>query len=37
MVVTLSFFVWAALHFGLGSIGLTQALAKARADRGELG
>ncbi len=35
VIISLCFYVWAAFHYLLGSIGLTQALAKARADRGE--
>ncbi|MEO8115218.1 MAG: MFS transporter, partial [Phenylobacterium sp.] len=35
IVVTLCFLVWAAVHYLLGSIGLVQALSRARADRGE--
>jgi hypothetical protein len=35
IVITLLFFVWAALHYGLGSLGLNKALAAARTARGE--
>jgi len=35
IIVTLLFYVWAGFHYLLGAIGLTKALAKARADRGE--
>ncbi len=35
IVVSIFFYAWAAFHYLLGSFGLAQALAKARADRGE--
>jgi MFS family permease len=35
IIVAYAFGVWGALHYLLGSFGLSQALAKARADRGE--
>lgn len=35
IIVSIFFYAWAAFHYLLGSIGLTQAMAKARADRGE--
>jgi len=35
IVVTVCLYVWAGFHYLLGSIGLAQALAKARAARGE--
>ena len=35
IIVSLCFYLWAAFHYFLGSIGLVQAMAKARADRGE--
>ena len=35
VIVSICFYLWAAFHYLLGSIGLTQALAKARTDRGE--
>jgi MFS family permease len=35
VIVSICFYLWAAFHYLLGSIGLAQALAKARADRGE--
>ena len=35
VVISICFLLWAAFHYLLGSIGLVQALAKARADRGE--
>jgi MFS family permease len=35
IIVTLCFYLWAAFHYLLGSIGLTKALSQARTDRGE--
>jgi MFS family permease len=35
IVVSIFFYAWAAFHYLLGSFGLAQALAKARAERGE--
>ena len=35
IIVSLCFYLWAAFHYLLGSFGLAQAMAKARADRGE--
>jgi MFS family permease len=35
IIVSLCFYLWASVHYLLGGIGLTKALAKARADRGE--
>ncbi|MBP8246552.1 MAG: MFS transporter [Phenylobacterium sp.] len=35
VIVSICFYLWAAFHYLLGSIGLTKALAKARTDRGE--
>ena len=35
LLVTFVAFLWGALHYFLGAIGLTEALAKARAERGE--
>ncbi len=35
VVVSICFYLWAAFHYLLGSFGLVQALAKARAARGE--
>jgi MFS family permease len=35
IIVSLCFYLWASAHYLLGAIGLTKALAKARADRGE--
>ena len=35
VIVSICFYLWAAFHYLLGSIGLTKTLAKARADRGE--
>ncbi len=35
IIISYAFGVWGALHFALAAIGLPQALAKARADRGE--
>jgi MFS family permease len=35
IIVAYAFGVWGAVHYALAAIGLTQALAKARADRGE--
>jgi len=35
IVVSVFFYAWAAFHYLLGSFGLAQAMAKARADRGE--
>ena len=35
VVISICFLLWAAFHYFLGSIGLVQALAKARAERGE--
>ncbi len=29
------FYLWASVHYFLGSIGLVKAMSKARADRGE--
>ena len=36
VIVSLCFYLWAGFHYFLGSIGLVKALAKARADRGEV-
>lgn len=35
VIISICFYLWAAFHYLLGSIGLVKALAKARADRGE--
>ena len=35
IIVSLCFYLWASLHYLLGSFGIAKALAKARADRGE--
>ena len=35
IIVSIFFYAWAAFHYLLGSFGLAQAMAKARADRGE--
>ncbi|MDO8380367.1 MFS transporter [Phenylobacterium sp.] len=35
VIVSICFYLWAAFHYLLGSIGLTKALSKARTDRGE--
>ncbi len=35
VIVSILFYLWAAFHYLLGSIGLAKTLAKARADRGE--
>jgi MFS family permease len=35
IIVSYAFGIWGAFHYLLGSFGLTQAMAKARADRGE--
>jgi len=35
LLITFGFFLWGALHYFLGAFGLTEALAKARAERGE--
>jgi len=36
IVITVLFYLWAAFHYFLGSIGLVKALAEARAARGEV-
>ena len=36
IIVSLCFYLWASVHYLLGSFGLVKALAKARADRGEV-
>ena len=36
IIVSLCFYLWAAFHYLLGSIGLVKAMAGARADRGEV-
>jgi hypothetical protein len=35
IIVSVCFYVWAGFHYLLGSIGLAQTMAKARAERGE--
>ena len=35
IIIAYAFGVWGAVHFALAAIGLTQALSKARSDRGE--
>jgi MFS family permease len=35
VIVGICFYLWAALHYFLGSFGLVKAMSKARADRGE--
>ena len=35
IIISLCFYLWASVHYLLGSFGLVKALAKARADRGE--
>jgi MFS family permease len=35
IIISLCFYLWASVHYLLGSFGLAKALAKARSDRGE--
>ncbi|MGH6911639.1 MAG: spinster family MFS transporter, partial [Phenylobacterium sp.] len=35
VIVGICFYLWASVHYFLGSIGLVKAMSKARADRGE--
>jgi hypothetical protein len=35
VILSYAFYLWGAFHYLIGSFGLSNALAKARADRGE--